>query len=116
MWFYNLCSHTKHCTQFVDLRHAQIDSILDIVNYLRTFTAMNELQSCNYGDVIKNIDTLLDSSGMSRAEYGRHIGLGRSAVSQKLLGKLSFTLKDITATADLFHVSVDALLGREAVK
>lgn len=49
---------------------------------------------------------------MSRSDLAFKLNVSASLISQKLNGRASFTLKDITKMADLFHVSTDYLLGR----
>lgn len=78
--------------------------------------SMNERHSSSFTIVISRINYLLIQNGMSRAALARHFGLSRSSITQKLNGDITFTLRDLTALADLFHVSVDELLGREPME
>lgn len=68
--------------------------------------------TCNYAQVVKSVDDLLTAHHMSRSDLAFKLNVSASLISQKLNGRASFTLKDITKMADLFHVSTDYLLGR----
>lgn len=60
----------------------------------------------------RRVATLLASNGMSQAELAQSLGQSNASVSRKISGKLKFSSTDYLTMADLFHVSVDVLMGR----
>lgn len=77
---------------------------------------MGKHHEYNLSSVQSKVNTLLLKHGVSRAALARHLGLSRSSITQKLNGDIAFTLRDLTALADQFHISVDELLGREPME
>ena len=53
---------------------------------------------------------------MSRTDLAHEMGCTPSLITQKMKGRIRFTLVDVLELSDLFHVSVDALLGRESME
>lgn len=60
----------------------------------------------------RRVATLLASNGMSQAELAQSLGQSNASVSRKISGELKFSSTDYLTMADLFHVSVDVLMGR----
>lgn len=44
------------------------------------------------------------------------MGVSPSLISKKMNGDAAFTLPDVLKLSDLFHISVDGLLGREPME
>ena len=61
----------------------------------------------------RRVATLLASNGMSQAELAQSLGQSNASVSRKISGELKFSSTDYLTMADLFHVSVDVLMGRQ---
>lgn len=78
--------------------------------------SMTKLHLGNYTPLIAKLNSLLGERGMSRTDLARHLGCTPSLITQKMNGRTRFTLHDILKLSDLFHVSVDALLGRESME
>lgn len=70
-------------------------------------------QGCSYDKVAQKLSALLSSRAMTQSELAQTMGVSPSLISKKMNGAASFTLRDATTLADLFHISVDDLLGRE---
>lgn len=60
----------------------------------------------------RRVATLLASNGMSQAELAQSLGQSNASISRKISGELKFSSTDYLTMADLFHVSVDVLMGR----
>ena len=60
--------------------------------------------------------TLLASNGMSQAELAQSLGQSNASISRKISGELKFSSTDYLTMADLFHVSVDVLMGRQPLE
>lgn len=50
---------------------------------------------------------------MSQAELAQSLGQSNASISRKISGELKFSSTDYLTMADLFHVSVDVLMGRQ---
>ncbi|WP_445340866.1 helix-turn-helix transcriptional regulator [Bifidobacterium sp. ESL0820] len=74
------------------------------------------LHDCNYNKVVLSVSNLLADRSMNQSELARALGVSRSLISKKMNGDTAFTLRDILALADLFHVNVDEVLGREPME
>ena len=74
------------------------------------------LHDCNYNKVVLSVSNLLADRSMNQSELGRALVVSRSLISKKMNGDTAFTLRDILALADLFHVNVDEVLGREPIE
>jgi len=74
------------------------------------------LNDCNYNKVVLRVSNLLADRSMNQSELARALGVSRSLISKKMNGDTAFTLRDILALADLFHVNVDEVLGREPME
>lgn len=61
----------------------------------------------------RRVATLLASNGMSQAELAQSLGQSNASISRKISGELKFSSTDYLTMADLFHVSVDVLMGRQ---
>jgi len=77
---------------------------------------MTKLYLVNYTPFIAKLNSLLKERGMSRTDLSRHLGCTPSLITQKMNGRTRFTLHDVLKLSDLFHISVDALLGRESME
>lgn len=64
----------------------------------------------------RRVATLLASNGMSQAELAQSLGQSNASISRKISGELKFSSTDYLTMADLFHVSVDVLMGREPLE
>lgn len=64
----------------------------------------------------RRVATLLASNGMSQAELAQSLGQSNASVSRKISGELKFSSTDYLTMADLFHVSVDVLMGRQPLE
>ena len=64
----------------------------------------------------RRVATLLASNGMSQAELAQSLGQSNASISRKISGKLKFSSTDYLTMADLFHVSVDVLMGRQPLE
>ncbi|MFQ6166223.1 helix-turn-helix domain-containing protein [Bifidobacterium longum] len=64
----------------------------------------------------RRVATLLASNGMSQAELAQSLGQSNSSISRKISGELKFSSTDYLTMADLFHVSVDVLMGRQPLE
>lgn len=53
---------------------------------------------------------------MSQTELAQNLGQSKASVSRKISGELKFSSTDYLAMADLFHVSVDVLMGRQPLE
>lgn len=62
----------------------------------------------------RKIKQLREANGMMQTDLARAIGVSAAAVSQWEAGTKTPDLPKLVRLADLFHVSVDYLLGREA--
>lgn len=64
----------------------------------------------------RRVATLLASNGMSQAELAQSLGQSNASISRKISGELKFSSTDYLTMADLFHVSVDVLMGRQPLE
>ena len=64
----------------------------------------------------RRVATLLASNGMSQAELAQSLGQSNASISRKISGELKFSSTDNLTMADLFHVSVDVLMGRQPLE
>lgn len=64
----------------------------------------------------RRVATLLASNGMSQAELAQSLGQSNASISRKISGELKFSSTDYLTMADLFHVSVDVLMGRKPLE
>ena len=64
----------------------------------------------------RRVATLLASNGMSQAELAQSLGQSNASISRKISGELTFSSTDYLTMADLFHVSVDVLMGRQPLE
>lgn len=64
----------------------------------------------------RRVATLLASNGMSQAELAQSLGQSNASISRKIRGELKFSSTDYLTMADLFHVSVDVLMGRQPLE
>lgn len=64
----------------------------------------------------RRVATLLASNGMSQAELAQSLGQSNASISRKISGELKFSSTDYMTMADLFHVSVDVLMGRQPLE
>ena len=64
----------------------------------------------------RRVATLLASNGMSQAELAQSLGQSNASISRKISGELKFSNTDYLTMADLFHVSVDVLMGRQPLE
>ena len=64
----------------------------------------------------RRVATLLASNGMSQAELAQNLGQSNASISRKISGELKFSSTDYLTMADLFHVSVDVLMGRQPLE
>ena len=64
----------------------------------------------------RQVATLLASNGMSQAELAQSLGQSNASISRKISGELKFSSTDYLTMADLFHVSVDVLMGRQPLE
>lgn len=64
----------------------------------------------------RRVATLLASNGMSQAELAQSLGQSNASISRKISGELKFSGTDYLTMADLFHVSVDVLMGRQPLE
>ncbi len=64
----------------------------------------------------RRVATLLASNGMSQAELAQSPGQSNASISRKISGELKFSSTDYLTMADLFHVSVDVLMGRQPLE
>ncbi|QHJ75953.1 MAG: Cro/C1-type helix-turn-helix domain protein [Bacteriophage sp.] len=78
---------------------------------------------CNYENVVRSVTEQLRLNSLysrpgptNRAELATAMSVSPSLISQKFNGRTGFTLDDILTLADLFHISVDELLGREPIE
>ncbi|MCH9276130.1 helix-turn-helix domain-containing protein [Bifidobacterium amazonense] len=55
---------------------------------------------------------LISERGTTQSALADEIGITRQALSNKIKGNRPFTLKNISAIADVFEVSIDYLTGR----
>lgn len=53
---------------------------------------------------------------MSQAELAQSLGQSNASISRKISGELKFSGTDYLTMADLFHVSVDVLMGRQPLE
>lgn len=58
------------------------------------------------------INNLIRGKGLRQKEVALAIGMSQQLFSAKMNDKSVFTVKDLAALADFFHVSVDYLMGR----
>lgn len=58
------------------------------------------------------INNLIHGKGLKQKDVALAIGVSQQLLSAKLHDKSVFSVKDLTALADFFHVSVDYLTGR----
>ncbi|QYN61004.1 helix-turn-helix transcriptional regulator [Bifidobacterium asteroides] len=77
---------------------------------------MTKLHLGNYTQFIAKLNSLLRERGMSRTDLSRYLGCTPSLITQKMNGRTQFTLHDVLKLSDLFHISVDELLGREPIE
>lgn len=64
----------------------------------------------------RRVAALLASNGMSQAELAQSLGQSNASISRKISGELKFSSTDYLTMADLFHVSVDVLMGRQPLE
>lgn len=64
----------------------------------------------------RRVATLLASNGMSQTELAQSLGQSKASISRKISGELKFSSTDYLTMADLFHVSVDVLMGRQPLE
>ena len=64
----------------------------------------------------RRVATLLASNGMSQAELAQSLGQSNASISRKISGELKLSSTDYLTMADLFHVSVDVLMGRQPLE
>ncbi|TCE47323.1 hypothetical protein MCC10045_0274 [Bifidobacterium longum subsp. longum] len=64
----------------------------------------------------RRVATLLASNGMSQAELAQSLGQSNASISRKISGELKFSSTDYLTMADLSHVSVDVLMGRQPLE
>ena len=64
----------------------------------------------------RRVATLLASNGMSQAELAQSLGQSNASISRMISGELKFSSTDYLTMADLFHVSVDVLMGRQPLE
>ena len=64
----------------------------------------------------RRVATLLASNGMSQAELAQSLGQSNASISRKISGELKFSSTDYLTMADLFHVCVDVLMGRQPLE
>ena len=64
----------------------------------------------------RRVATLLASNGMSQVELAQSLGQSNASISRKISGELKFSSTDYLTMADLFHVSVDVLMGRQPLE
>lgn len=64
----------------------------------------------------RRVATLLASNGMSQAELAQSLGQSNASISRKISGELKFSSTDYLTMADLFHISVDVLMGRQPLE
>lgn len=57
---------------------------------------------------------LLDSSGLSQAEFARAVGIARSTISEVLNGKRAISVENAFRLADYFHVEPSLFLSRQS--
>lgn len=62
----------------------------------------------------RKIKQLREAKGMTQVDLAKDIGVSAAAVNQWEAGTKKPELTKLVLLADLFHVSVDYLLGREA--
>ncbi|MBS5763786.1 MAG: helix-turn-helix transcriptional regulator [Faecalimonas umbilicata] len=63
--------------------------------------------------LIHNIDLLIRDNGITQNDLASICGTYQSRVSECMAGKKDFTLRQLIAIADYFHVSLDSLLERD---
>ena len=86
----------------------QSDFISCILRSMTSFTVA--------GTAAEAVALLCKNRDVTQHDLAKFLGITPSAVSQKILGKSTFTLSQIHRIADYFDVSVDALLGREPLE
>lgn len=63
-------------------------------------------------DTAEIVSTLLEQHEMTQSALAEEMGITRQALSNKMTGIRSFTLKDMRALAIIFDVSIDYVAGR----
>lgn len=63
-------------------------------------------------DTAEIVSTLLEQHEMTQSALAEEMGITRQALSNKMTGIRSFTLKDMKALAIIFDVSIDYVAGR----
>ena len=61
-----------------------------------------------------NIRAELARNGKTQADLAELLGITRQGVSQRLLGRVDFRLRELSLIADFLGVTVTALLGEAA--
>jgi transcriptional regulator with XRE-family HTH domain len=64
------------------------------------------------GDIAREVRAELGRQQISGAALGRHLFLSQAAISRRLRGVLPFGVNELQTIAELFGLSLTALLGR----
>ena len=72
-----------------------------------------ELDSVAIGQRVRQ---LMGFNCLSQQDIADRLGCARSTVSQKCAGRIQFSPTELSIMADLFHVSIDALMGRQPLE
>lgn len=67
-------------------------------------------------EVTSRVARLIFENHLKRRDVAAAIEMPPQSLTNKLHNRSNYTLKDLTALADYFDVSVDYLLGREVSK